>query len=122
MLLLTTAAFAASPVLNLLPFGVGVYVHDRPVRGIVYSVTQAAGFAALAYGSVRADQALAAEDAEGSYRWDAVSAVGATAGFGSWIVSALDGGRLHELEGQAQAARLKQWDAQLASVRGASHD
>ncbi len=122
MFLFVSMAFAAPPALNLLPFGVGVYVHDRPVRGVLYSVTQAIGYSALIYGSTRADQAADTGDDAGYYRWETVSALGATAGFGSWIVSAMDGGRLHELEGADKAARLRIWDAQLASATGAPHD
>ena len=121
-LLFAASALAAPPALNLIPFGVGVYAHDRPLRGVMYSVTQVLGYSALAYGSVLADHAVDVGDDAGYYRYETVSALGATMGFGSWIVSAIDGGRLHELEGAAKAARLRAWDGQLATARGDTHD
>jgi hypothetical protein len=118
MLVLTLCAFAAPPALSLLPFGVGVYAHHKPVRGILYSVVQAAGFTTLAIGSARADAAEAADDQAAYYRWEGISALGATAGFGGWLVSAVDGGRLHELEAASTADRLRTWDLQLLAARG----
>lgn len=122
MLLLVSLSLAAPPALNLLPFGVGVYAHDRPVRGVIYTVTQIVGFSVLTYGSIRTDQAMGDGDETEYYRWEGVSALGATAGFGSWIVSAVDGGRLHELEAAEKAARLREWDAQLLVARGEFDD
>ena len=122
MLLLLGLAHAAPASWALAPFGVGVYVHDRPARGVLYTVTQAVGFTALAWGSVRADAALDAGNDQDYYRWEGVSALGATVGFGSWIVSAVDTGRLHELEATAATARLRTWDAQLLLARGPTDD
>lgn len=122
MLLLVGLSFAAAPAWSLLPFGVGVYAHHRPVRGLVYSLTQVAGFSALAYGSVQADRARDAEDEPTYYRWETVSALGATAGLGSWIGAAVDAGRLHDLEARAQADALRRWDQQLLLARGSAHD
>lgn len=122
MLVLMTIAVAAPPAWSLSPFGVGVYLHDRPVRGVLYSATQAIGWSALGYGAWQAGQNGGDEPQAGFYQWQAVSAIGASVGFGSWLVSMIDAGRLHELEGAAAAGRLRTWDQQRIAAQGSTDD
>jgi hypothetical protein len=122
MLILLTQALAAHPAWTLCPFGVGVYLHDRPVRGIVYSVTQVAGWSLMAWGGGMANQYDAEEQPAEHYRWEAVGAAGVVMGAGSWFVSGIDGGRLHELEMKERATRLRAWDQQLLAARGTGDD
>ena len=122
MLLLLSSAIAAPPAWNLCPFGVGVYLHDRPARGVLYTATQVLGWTALGVASWQGSQYNEVDDPADYYRWETVGAIGASVGFGSWIVSAVDGGRLHELEVEGNAARLRAWDQQLIAARGSGDD
>lgn len=111
-LALVSAALASPPGWTVAPFGVGVYVHGKPGRGVTYTATQAAGIAALTWGSIASAEATRAEDTEGFARWQAVSIAGITLAAGSYLVSVLDGSRLHDLEEEGQAARdrVRAWD------------
>ncbi|MES2643907.1 MAG: hypothetical protein V4850_30745 [Myxococcota bacterium] len=118
LLALASAALAAPPGWTIAPFGIGVYVHGKPVRGVGYSVTQAAGIATLAVASANAYEAAVAEDEPRFNQWQAVSIAGVTLAAGSYLVSVLDGSRLHELEkeGETARARVQAWDqASLAA-------
>lgn len=112
LLALVSAALAAPPGWTIAPFGVGVYVHGKPVRGVGYSVTQAAGIATLAVASANAYEAAVADDEGRFNQWQAVSIAGVTLAAGSYLVSVLDGSRLHELEqeGETARARVRAWD------------
>lgn len=115
-LLAVSSALAAPPALNLLPFGVGVYVHGAPVRGVAYTVTQAAGFTTLALASRAGVAAIEAEEDEDLLRWQVTSGAAAGVALGSWFVSMVDAGKLHEKEAQAMPARVRAWDRALAAA------
>jgi hypothetical protein len=97
------------------PFGVGLYVHGKPVRGVVYSATQAGGLAALVVGSTLGRQASSDGDTEQAELMQVVSAGGAAVAAASWLVSGIDGSRVHELEGREKAEALRAWERQLAA-------
>lgn len=118
MLLLLAPAFAAPAALAVTPFGIGLYAEHRPVRGVVHSVLQAAGFTALGVGSAMAARSAETETLVTYERWQTVGIAGATTALGSWMVSAIDAGRVHELAAAEQAARLRAWDAQVLAHRG----
>lgn len=103
VLLLVSAALAAPPVLNVLPFGVGVYAHKKPVRGIIYSVTQAGGIAGWYGATWPARYAAGSGDDAALGRWQAVLAGAASLTIGSYIVSVIDGGHLHDLHAEPVA-------------------
>lgn len=105
LLLLVSTALAAPPVLNVLPFGVGVYAHKKPVRGVVYTVTQVGGLAAWYGATWPARYASAEGDTAELTKWEVVLASAATMTIGSYIVSVIDGGRLHELHTEPVAWR-----------------
>jgi hypothetical protein len=118
-LLLVPCALAAPPALNLIPFGVGVYLHDRPVRGVVYSVTQAAGVAGLTAATVLTKQAGDENDVERVGQLGTVTAASVSVLAASYIVSVFDGGRLHELEqerARKATADVRAWDEARARV------
>lgn len=108
LLALLPTTLAAPPVLNVLPFGVGVYAHKKPLRGVIYTVTQAGG-AGLWYGATwPARYAADIGDDATVQRWQGVLIGAATLTIGSYIVSIIDGSRLHDLEVEGQAFR---WDS-----------
>ncbi|MDP2308307.1 MAG: hypothetical protein Q8P18_19970 [Pseudomonadota bacterium] len=123
LLALSSAAIAAPPGWSIAPFGIGVYVHGKTVRGVGYSVTQAAGIATLAVASANAYDAAVAEDQATFNQWQAVSIAGVTLAAGSYLVSVLDGSRLHELEkeGETARSRVQSWDRARADVGGPAH-
>ncbi|MDO9280727.1 MAG: hypothetical protein Q7U06_02395 [Pseudomonadota bacterium] len=112
LLALASAALAAPPGWTIAPFGIGVYVHGKPVRGVVYSATQAAGIATLAVASAKAYDAAVAEDEATFNQWQVLSVAGVTLAAGSYLASVFDGSRLHELEkeGETARARVQAWD------------
>lgn len=120
-ILLVQGALAASPLWNLAPFGVGVYLHGRPGRGVAYSATQAAGVGAVIAGEVMRAKAVDAEDDAGVKTADAIVTTGVVLGLASYVTALVDGGRLHELEVDRAKASVQAWDAAraLASAEGA---
>lgn len=113
-MLLVQGALAASPAWNLVPFGVGVYLHGRPGRGVTYSVTQAAGIATLAAGEVMRKDAVIAADEDAIGRADVFVTSGVVLALTSWTVALIDAGRLHELETSNAKAAVTAWDAAVA--------
>lgn len=113
---LLSSALAAPPGLALAPFGVGVYAHGKPVRGAVYSLTQAAGIATLSLATVNAYAAAEAENEPEFVKWQSASIAGVSVLAVSYLASVLDGSRLHELEEEGQEARRRVvgWDRSLA--------
>src|SRR5688500_8716788 len=109
---LLSAALAAPPGWTLAPFGVGIYVHGKPVRGATYTATQAVGIAALTWATVEGHAAAEAEDDAAFASWQALSIAGVSLAAGSYLVSVLDGSRLHdlELEGVNARNRVRAWD------------
>lgn len=120
LLALLSLASAKPPEWSLVPFGVGVYVHGKPVRGVAYSATQAAGIATLTVATVKAYEAAEAEDEDTFAQWQTVSIAGVTVAVTSYLIGALDGSRLHELEmaNEAAADRVREWDVARATVIG----
>lgn len=119
LLALASAASASPPGWTLAPFGIGVYVHGKPVRGVGYSATQAAGIATLAVASVNAYDAVLAEDDAAVTQWQVLSIASVTLAAGSYLASVLDGSRLHELEGETARARVEAWEqARTFASRG----
>jgi hypothetical protein len=119
LLLLLPAAHAAPAGWVVVPFGVGVYVHHRPVRGVAYTVTQAAGIATAAWATKVGYDAAVAEDDVTFGHAQAYSLAGVTLAAASYLVSVLDASRLHELEGADESARrtLGEWDhARVSAV------
>jgi hypothetical protein len=119
-ILLVNTALASPAGLAVVPFGVSVYLHGRPGRGVAYSATQAVGFGFGIAGSVLATQAQLDSD-EPAYRaWQGLAAAGVSLGVASFLVAAVDTSRLHELE-QKRASVLdwdadRTWDAARARV------
>jgi len=109
---LLSAALAAPPGWTLAPFGIGVYVHGKPVRGALYSATQAAGVATLTVASVQAYAAAEAENDSEFASWQALSIAGVSVAATSYLASVLDGSRLHELESVGESAKesVQAWD------------
>lgn len=118
-LLLVQCALAADPLWNLAPFGVGVYLHDRPVRGAVYSTTQAAGIATAVTGQILLTKAAQAQDDDAVSRWQDVTTVGVVAAAASYVTALIDAGRLHELEAERAKSAVQAWDAARVAAREA---
>lgn len=101
---LLSSALAAPPVLSIVPFGVGVYAHKKPLRGAVYSVTQAGGLATWYLATWPARYAAGSDDMVTYQQWQAVLVGAATLTVGSYIISVIDGANLHDLEMEAKGA------------------
>ncbi|MFZ5482268.1 MAG: hypothetical protein ACOZNI_36240 [Myxococcota bacterium] len=120
LLLAVASAAAAPPGWNLVPFGVGVYLHERPARGVAYSVTQAAGVAATAWGTAMVAEASEAGDDGALDQWSVVSSIGVGTAAASYFVSIFDAGRLHDLEreeAEKTARAVRAWDAAVLAAR-----
>ncbi len=113
-LALVSSALAAPPAWTLAPFGVGVYLHGKPVRGAAYSLTQAAGITTLAIATSNAYAAAEDEDDARFEQWQGISIAGVSVAAVSYLASVLDGSRLHELEleeaSEEARARVTGWD------------
>ncbi len=106
-LLLVSAAMAEPAAFSLMPFGVDLYLRKKPGRGVLYTVTQAAGLATAIYGTIQSDKAIFEEDVEAGILWKVVTASGVTTGGASYLISVVDGSNLHMKE---QTAWLQEWD------------
>ena len=117
-LLALHSAFAAPPGLSLAPFGIGVYAHGKPLRGVAYSLTQAGGIATAAVGTSFAYDAAELEDEAAFTTWQGVSLAGVSVAAISYLASVMDGARLHELEKEGAEARLRvqAWDEARAAA------
>lgn len=109
LLALVPSTLAASPLLNLLPLGVGVYAHGRPVRGLVYTATQAAGAATWTVATLDTWQAETDGREDDVKRGQALCVGAATVTLGSYLVGLIDGSRLHELEMEAREGAPVGW-------------
>lgn len=107
--LLLSTAMAGPGWALVLPFGVGAFTEGKPVRGVVYAGTQAAGLGTAIVGTVLGDQAAEKEDLEGSLTWRFVTLGGASFGLASLFVSIMDASRLHQLHSQEHADRARLW-------------
>jgi hypothetical protein len=99
------------------PFGVGLFVHERPVRGSVYAVTQVAGITGAVLGSLESTDAYLANDADRVDRAQALTAVSVAAAGLSYAISLVDGSRVHQVncaEAEARRQGLELWDRGLA--------
>lgn len=110
LLSLVTSSLAASPLLDLLPLGGGLYVHHAPVRGVVYSATQAIGIAGWAASTMPAYSAATNEDDRAAATWQGVLVGAATLTVGSYVISILDGGHLSDLEADARRQQMGSLD------------
>lgn len=110
-ILLLSVALAEPGAAALLPFGVDLYLQKKPVRGLLYTVTQAAGVAAAVVGTVGSDRAAIAEDDAGGAPWRAVTAAGVCVAGASYVVSTVDGSNLHQKD---TVAWMRAWDAARA--------
>lgn len=103
------ALAAEEGALAAIPFGVAHFMWGKPVRGLVYAGTQAAGIAAATVGTVKATESLEAGDNDGIQQWQIVAGAGVGLASLSYLVQAIDGSRLAE-QRQAEQARLRlQW-------------
>ncbi|MSP54001.1 MAG: hypothetical protein EXR69_00090 [Myxococcales bacterium] len=104
------AAMAEPAAFALLPFGLDLYIQKKPVRAIVYTVTQALGVSAAAYGTHRSDALILTEDLEGAAPWRALTACGVTAAGASYLVSIVDASNLHTKSASERAQWMMEWD------------
>ena len=123
---LLSFALAAEPpdpgagALAVVPFGVAHFAWQRPVRGVAYAVTQAAGVGVGAYGAVQADAAMDASDEAALEQWQLVTGVSIGAAALSYAIQVVDGSRLAETRAmQAADSRARResvlaFDAALA--------
>ncbi len=120
LLSLALAQEAPTPddgALAVVPFGVAHYAWNRPVRGVVYSVTQAAGIGVGIYSTVVADAALANGDSSTAEQWQAVTGAAIGVAALSYAVQVLDGSRLAQLratDAHARREAVEAFDAGLA--------
>lgn len=110
-LLLVHGALAADPLWNLAPFGIGVYLHDRPLRGAIYTTTQAAGLGGAIASSVMLGRAADDGDVAGMRLWQDLTTGFVVLGAASYAAALVDGGRLHDLETEDRKASVRAWDA-----------
>ena len=103
-------ASAAPAAWNIVPFGIGVYVHKRPLRGAAYTFAQAGGISTLSVASVLAADRAEEQDAAGVQRMQTLASIGVTAAIGGYFISVLDGARLHELEVEQAKLSVREWD------------
>ena len=98
-LLLAAAPANAGAVWTLvMPFGLPQFTHERPGRGAIYLGSQLAMGGLATWSSIELWEAAEAEDFDRELRHRMISA-GAVAGVcASWLVSVIDGARLHQLE------------------------
>lgn len=99
------------------PFGVGLFVHERPVRGAVYALTQVVGIGGVVFGGVDMVEAQELEDEDRLSRDQAMTAAGIGLAALSFAASLIDGSKVHELDcvqAEAQLRGLDAWDDALA--------
>lgn len=106
-LLLVSTAMAEPAAFALLPFGTDLYIQKKPVRAIVYSLTQAVGLGTAILGTIEANQRIVAEDDAGAESWKIVTASGVTLTGGSYLLSVVDASNLHAKD---SVAWLRDWD------------
>lgn len=104
-LVLIPTSLAAAPLLNLLPLGVGVYAHGRPVRGIMYTAVQAGAATTWTVATLQTWQAETDGRESDVKRGQAICVGAASLTLASYLVSVLDGSRLHELEVEAKGGQ-----------------
>lgn len=95
-LLLSAAAQAGTGWTVTIPFGVGVFVHEKPVAGTIYALTQAAGLTVLTLGTIQGNAAYEAEDLTAGERWRFITAGGSSFAVASYFVSVLHASRLQD--------------------------
>lgn len=104
LLALNSPAYASEEgALAAIPFGVAHFMWGKPVRGIVYAGTQAAGVTAAALGSVKAAEANELGDDDALSTWQIVAGGGVALATTSFLVQCIDGSRLAEIRAAEQA-------------------
>jgi hypothetical protein len=110
MLLLISAASAGTGWTVMMPFGIGAFVHNKPVAGVVYALTQTAGLSVLTVGTIQGDRAFLNEDLAAGERWRFITGGGATFAVASYFISMVHASRLHDmLESEDRAASGARW-------------
>lgn len=115
-LLFVTMAQAEPGAAALLPFGIDLYMHEKPARGLIYTLTQVVGVAAMVTGTVQSDKLALEENDAGGTPWRALTAGGVTLAGGSYVVSMVDASNLRQKE---SVAWLRRWDADRALLNTA---
>lgn len=115
VLLVIQAALAGDGGLTVLPLGVGLYVHHEPGRGALYTATQAIGIGFATWSTVDAlnESNSDAPDSARIDRDELISAVSVGTAALSYVVSIVDGSRLHEeqcVEVASFRSGLDLWD------------
>ena len=112
------AAKAEPAAFALLPFGVDLYVQKKPVRAVLYTLTQGLGVAAAAYGTTRVNAYELNEDEQGAMPWKVVTGSGVSLTGASYLCSVVDASNLHTKDAADSAAWLKDWDQRRAALTG----
>jgi hypothetical protein len=110
-LLLISMARAEPGAAALLPFGIDLYMQEKTGRGLIYTITQVVGVAAMVTGTIESDKLALQENDAGGTPWRALTAGGVTLAGGSYVVSMVDASNLHQKE---SVAWLRRWDADRA--------
>ena len=97
-LLLAAPANAGAVWTVVMPLGVPQFTHQKPLRGVAYGSVQLALGGVATWSSLEMREAALAEDVGRELPLRMVSA-GAIAGFAAtWLISSIDGSRLHDIE------------------------
>lgn len=112
------AAMAEPAAFALLPLGLDLYIQKKPVRAVLYTVTQALGVSAAAYGTSRADALILVEDDQGATPWKVLTAGGVTLAGASYLVSVVDASNLHTRDAAESALWIIEWDSRRAAQAG----
>lgn len=125
--MLAPAYAAEEGALAAIPFGVAHFMWGKPVRGIVYAGTQAAGVTAAALGSAKAAEANEADDQDAVSQWQIVAGSGVALATTSFLIQCVDGSRLAEVRAAEQAKRdIEMFDsgksAALGELSGLTHE
>lgn len=133
LLFLIAAALATEPEpeplpdagLAVVPFGVPQFAWKRPVRGVLYALTQAGGVGVATWAGLERSAAIDADDEDAMSDFQSVMAVGVGAAAVSYAVGMIDGSRLAEDRARAAAESVLrrdtvlEFDAGLALARAA---
>ncbi len=104
---------AEPAALSLLPFGTDLYIQKKPVRAVLYTLTQALGVATAIVGTVETNKVIVAADEDIGTPWKGVTAGGVTLAGASYLVSVVDASNLHSKD---SVAWLKDWDYDRAAL------
>jgi hypothetical protein len=110
-LLFVSMARAEPGAAALLPFGIDLYMQEKTGRGLIYTLTQVVGVAAMVTGTIQSDKLAVQENDAGGTPWRALTAGGVTLAGGSYVVSMVDASNLRQ---KVSVAWLRRWDADRA--------